>query len=201
MEANRHALFFAVGLAPATLVLFGALAQVHQQRGVAAVVQDQVGAFAFAAGRAKVENAVGVVPVIGQCLALDREHRRARWRQWRRRRGPAWRRCCRMAQRTWAPRACSVSISTAVWMVMCSEPVMRAPFKRLLGSEFLADGHQAGHFGFGDADFLAAPFGQADVGNDAIGVDRGVDACVHGVLQSRFEKPLDAGEKTSSPHD
>ncbi|MOA10167.1 hypothetical protein D3C78_1300440 [compost metagenome] len=31
------------------------------------------------------------------------------------------------AQRTCAPRACRVSISTAVWMVMCSEPVMRAP--------------------------------------------------------------------------
>src|SRR5512139_2518831 len=32
-----------------------------------------------------------------------------------------------LAQRTSAPRACSVSISTAVWIVMCSEPVMRAP--------------------------------------------------------------------------
>ncbi|MHC2491091.1 hypothetical protein ACVII0_004883 [Sinorhizobium meliloti] len=32
------------------------------------------------------------------------------------------------AQRTSAPRATSVSISTAVWMVMWSEPVMRAPF-------------------------------------------------------------------------
>ncbi len=32
------------------------------------------------------------------------------------------------AQRTSAPRASSVSISTAVWMVMCSEPAMRAPF-------------------------------------------------------------------------
>ena len=32
------------------------------------------------------------------------------------------------AQRTSAPMACSVSMSTAVWMVMCSEPVMRAPF-------------------------------------------------------------------------
>jgi hypothetical protein len=31
------------------------------------------------------------------------------------------------AQRTWAPSACSVSISTAVWMVMCSEPAMHAP--------------------------------------------------------------------------
>jgi hypothetical protein len=31
------------------------------------------------------------------------------------------------AQRTSAPSASSVSISTAVWMVMCSEPLMRAP--------------------------------------------------------------------------
>ena len=31
------------------------------------------------------------------------------------------------AQRTSAPSATSVSISTAVWMVMCSEPVIRAP--------------------------------------------------------------------------
>src|SRR5690606_22252216 len=33
------------------------------------------------------------------------------------------------AQRTSAPNALSVSISTAVWMVMWSEPEMRAPFR------------------------------------------------------------------------
>ncbi len=32
------------------------------------------------------------------------------------------------AQRTSAPSAFSVSISTPVWIVMCSEPAMRAPF-------------------------------------------------------------------------
>ena len=32
------------------------------------------------------------------------------------------------AQRTSAPRWVSVSISTAVWIVMWSEPTMRAPF-------------------------------------------------------------------------
>ncbi len=32
-----------------------------------------------------------------------------------------------LAQRTSAPSAASVSIRTAVWIVMCSEPVMRAP--------------------------------------------------------------------------
>ncbi|MNV49433.1 hypothetical protein D3C71_1413870 [compost metagenome] len=38
------------------------------------------------------------------------------------------------AQRTSAPKACSVSISTAVWIVMCSEPVMRAPLSDCLGA-------------------------------------------------------------------
>jgi hypothetical protein len=31
------------------------------------------------------------------------------------------------AQRTSAPRATRVSMSTAVWIVMCSDPAMRAP--------------------------------------------------------------------------
>ncbi len=39
-----------------------------------------------------------------------------------------------LAQRTSAPRACSVSISTAVWMVMCSEPAMRAPLSGWLAA-------------------------------------------------------------------
>ena len=36
------------------------------------------------------------------------------------------------AQRTSAPSAVSVSMRTAVWMVMCSEPAMRAPANGLL---------------------------------------------------------------------
>ena len=38
------------------------------------------------------------------------------------------------AQRTSAPSAFSVSISTAVWIVMCSEPAMRAPFNGCLAA-------------------------------------------------------------------
>jgi len=40
------------------------------------------------------------------------------------------------AQRTSAPRSFRVSISTAVWIVMCSEPVMRTPFSGWLGAYF-----------------------------------------------------------------
>ena len=38
------------------------------------------------------------------------------------------------AQRTSAPMSLRVSISTAVWMVMCSEPVTRTPFSGASGA-------------------------------------------------------------------
>jgi len=41
-----------------------------------------------------------------------------------------------LAQRTLAPRSTSVSMSTAVWMVMCSEPVIRTPANGLEGAYF-----------------------------------------------------------------
>src|SRR5579875_1780253 len=37
-----------------------------------------------------------------------------------------------LAQRTWAPSATSVSMSTAVWTVMCCDPVIRAPASGLV---------------------------------------------------------------------
>ncbi len=40
------------------------------------------------------------------------------------------------AQRTSAPMSFSVSISTAVWMVMCSEPVTRTPLSGLAAAYF-----------------------------------------------------------------
>ena len=67
------------------------------------------------------------------------------------------------AQRTSAPSAVRVSISTAVWIVMCSEPAIRAPFNGLRRAIFLAQRHQARHLGLGDLDFLAAEVGQRKV--------------------------------------
>jgi len=76
--------------------------------------------------RRPLEDAVGEVPVLRERLALVGKHG-----------GPAlpmaaaaWSWVEKMlhdAQRTSAPRAFRVSIRTAVWMVMCSEPEMRAP--------------------------------------------------------------------------
>jgi small GTP-binding protein len=109
---------------------------------------------------AELEDAVGVVPVVGQRLALVGEHRRAALATSA---AAAWSCVLKMlheAQRTWAPRACSVSTSTAVWMVMCRLPVMRAPFSGSAGGVFLRGWPSGGHLAFGDGDFLAAPGGK-----------------------------------------
>jgi hypothetical protein len=108
------------------LAFLGAGAQQDVERGVAAIVEDHVRA---AVG--EVEDAVGVVPVFLQRLALDREDRNARLGDRRRgvvlgREDVAGRPADIGAQRA------SVSIRTAVWIVMCSEPTMRAPFSGLV---------------------------------------------------------------------
>jgi hypothetical protein len=54
------------------------------------------------------------------------------------------------AQRTSAPRAFSVSMSTAVWIVMWSDPETRAPRRGFALRVLLADRHEAGHLGLGD---------------------------------------------------
>jgi hypothetical protein len=73
-----------------------------------------------------------------------------------------------VAQRTSAPSATSVSISTAVWIVMCSEPVIRAPFSGCARAKLFAQRHQARHFRLGDGNLGAAKFGQTDVGDHII---------------------------------
>jgi hypothetical protein len=60
------------------------------------------------------------------------------------------------AQRTSAPSATRVSMSTAVWTVMCSEPAMRAPASGLASAYSLAHRHQAGHLVLGQTDLVAA---------------------------------------------
>ena len=89
------------------------------------------------------------------------------------------------AQRTSAPSACSVSISTAVWIVMCRLPAMRAPRSGCSRREFLADRHEAGHLRFGDRDFLAAPVGERQVRDLEIGEILGFGCSVHRSLHHR----------------
>ena len=74
------------------------------------------------------------------------------------------------AQRTSAPSATSVSISTAVWIVMCSEPDDARALERLRAAYSCAGRHQAGHLVLGEPDLLAAELGEREVGDLEVGV-------------------------------
>jgi hypothetical protein len=183
LDGGVQAGFFLAGrLADDRRILLGLLAQDHQERSVAAIVQDHVGAFALGASRAEFKYAVREVPVFGQGLALVSEHRGA------------------------------VGDQRGGGMVLRGENVARGPahagaqglqrfdqhrglnrhvdaagdaraLQGLFGGEFLADGHQTGHFGLGNLDLFAAPIGQGDVGDRAIGEGGVVQTGIHGSLQ------------------
>ena len=103
-----------------------------EQRDVAAVVHDQLRALA-AGERDRMQRAV---PVFLQRLALPGEHRHAGLRDGGG--GMILRgENVAAAQRTSAPSSTSVSMSTAVWIVMCNEPVTRTPLSGLAGPYFL----------------------------------------------------------------
>ncbi|MCY1232945.1 hypothetical protein D9M72_454630 [compost metagenome] len=156
-------LFLAARLGDERRVLLGARTQVQQQRGVAAVVQDHVGGAAVR----PVEDAVREVPVFLQRFALEGEHGRAAGGD----RGSGV-----------VLGRVDVARGPAHVGAQCLERldqhggldrhVQRAgdarALERLRGGEFVADRHQAGHFGLGNGDFLAAPAGQVDVGDEVV---------------------------------
>ena len=163
-------LFFAAGVGQHRRILGGAGTQVQQQRGVAAVVQDHVGGLAVG----PLEDGVGVAPVVFQRFTLHGEGGDAGGHH------------------------------GGSGVVLRGEDVARGPaqfgaqghegfhqhggldghvqrtgdacaLERLGGSVFAADGHQAGHLGLGDLDFLAAPVGQGEIGDAVVFGSR----CVH----------------------
>ncbi|MNN01084.1 hypothetical protein D3C81_1136930 [compost metagenome] len=155
--------FLAARVGDQRLVLLGARAQVQQQRGVAAVVQDHVRRAAVG----PVEDAVREVPVFLERLALERENRHAGrgdggggvvLRREDVARGPAH-----------VGAQCLQRLDQHGGL---DRHVQRAgdarALERLRGGEFIADRHQAGHLGLGNGDFLAAPAGQVDVGDEVV---------------------------------
>ena len=123
-------------------------------------------------GRAAVgplEDAVGVVPVVVQRLALDGEHRRAGGGD--RRGGVVLRRVdvARRPAHVGAERLERLDQHRGLDGHVQRAGDARA-LQRLLRRVLLADRHQAGHLGLGDGDLLAAPVGEADVLDDIVGV-------------------------------
>ena len=163
MAANSTSSSSLLGLVDHAGIALGLHAEMQQQRGVAAVVEDHVRPAAIR----PFENAVGVIPVVFKRLALDREHRRAAGGD--RGGGVILRRVdvARGPAQVGAERFERLDQHRGL-----DRHVQRAgdarPAQRLAGAELFARRHQAGHFGLGDGDFLSAPFGQPDVLDDII---------------------------------
>ncbi len=129
-----------------------------QQRGVAAVVENEVGDAAVV----PLQDAVGVVPVFFQRFALFGEDRRPLDRQGRggvilRREDVAARPANLGAERLQGLDE-DGRLDRHVQAAGDARSLERLAFR-----VFLADGHQAGHLVLGDGDFLAAPVGQCQV--------------------------------------
>ena len=73
-----------------------------------------------------------------------------------------------LAQRTSAPSVVRVSMSTAVWIVMWSEPVTRAPARGLLSPYSARSAMSPGISCSARRDLLAAELGQGQVGDAEI---------------------------------
>ncbi len=78
-----------------------------------------------------------------------------------------------VAQRSSAPSAASVSMSTGGLDRHVERAGDARAAQRLGRTELLAQCHEAGHFGLGDLDFLAAEIGERDVLDDIVLSERG----------------------------
>ena len=163
-QREEHFLFLGARLVEERgVAVLGAQAEMHVHGGVAAVVEDHVRVTAAV----PVEQLGGVVPVVLQALALDREHRNAG--RGDRGGGVILRRIdvARHPAHVGAERGQRLDQHRGLDRHVQRAGDARA-LQRLLRAVFLAGRHQAGHFGFGERDFLAAEIGEPDVGDDVI---------------------------------
>ena len=164
-EREEHFLFLGARLVEERgVALLGAHAEMHEHRGVAAVVEDHV----RRAAAVPVEQLGGVVPVVLQRLALHGEHRNARRRD--RGGGMVLRRIdvARNPAHVGAERHQRLDQHRGLDRHVQRAGDARA-LERLLRAVLFAGRHQAGHLGFGERDFLAAEVGEADVLDDVVG--------------------------------
>ena len=139
---------------------FQLVAFVNEERDVAAVIDHELRTFAVR----ERNRLVGAPPIFLEALALPREDRHARLRD--RGRGVILRR------ENIAARPANIRAEIDQRLDQhrgLDRHVQRTghahALERFAGRVFFADRHQTGHFLLGDGNFLAAPIGQADVGD------------------------------------
>ena len=175
---KQRGLLLARGPADQARIGLGAGAEVQQERRIAAVIQDHVGV----APVRPLEDAVGIVPVVHQRLALPGKHRRARGGDGGGgvvlggedvARGPAHLGTERL-QRLDQHRGLDGHVQRAG---------DARPFQRAREREFLANRHETGHLGLGDGDLLAPPGGERQVRDLEVSGSGRFECGVHTVLR------------------
>ena len=164
-EREEHLLLLGAGLVEeGGVALLGAQAEVHEQRGVAAVVEDQVGRAAVA----PLEDAAREVPVLLQRLALEGEDGDAGGGD-----GGGGMVLGRVDVAGGPADVGAERLQRLDQHRGLDGHVQRAgdagALQRLCRAELLARRHQARHLGLGDGDLLAAPLGEAIVLDDVVG--------------------------------
>ena len=152
--------FFIVGLFDDAGVVCGVDAEVQQQRRVAAVVENHVRPAAVG----PFEDSVRVIPVFLQGFALGGENGDFRRRDGRRRVVLGRIDVARRPADVGAQRLQGFDQHRRLDGHVQRSGDARA-LQRLLAGEFLADRHQAGHFRFGEGNFLLTPLGQRKIGD------------------------------------
>ena len=164
-RGEQHLLLLVVGMVKHGRSQFRLRAEMHQQRGVATIIEDHVRGAAVG----PFENAVGVFPVIVQRLALDRENRRAAGGH-----GCGGVVLCRVDVAGGPAHVGAERLERIDQHGGLNGHVQRTrdarAAQRLFRAVFVARCHQAGHFGFGYGKFFLTPFGEAKVLDDIIGL-------------------------------
>ena len=161
---EEHFFFFIAGLfEEGDVALLGAHAQMDEHGGVAAVVEDHVRRAAVS----PFEDAVGVVPIVHQALALDGEDRGAS--------GGDGGGGVVLGRIDVAGGPAHIGAQSAQRLdehACLDGHVERTgdagALERLRRAIFGARGHEAGHFGFGDIQLLAAPDSKIHIGDGVI---------------------------------
>jgi hypothetical protein len=165
LDRREQDLFFLVRrlVEEGDIAALGAQAKVNEQSGVAAIVEDHVRAAAIG----PLENAMGVIPIILEALALDGEHRRAGGGD-----GGGGVILGRINVAGSPANIGAERLQRLDQHARLNGHMERArdtrALERLAGAVFGARRHQTGHFGLGNVEFLAAPIGESDVGDDII---------------------------------
>ena len=175
----------------------------HQHGGVAAVVENHVRGFARPG-----EHLLGGPPVLLEGLALPGEDRSAlgssgvpvRADDHGGRRVILVGRCCSSPTELQHRGATSVSMRTAVWTVMCSEPEIRAPLSGNTSAYSRRSAIRPGISCSASPDLFAAELGLSQVGNLVVDAVARVSSKRHGVhaigrWSAQFGDPVSLGER------